>query len=69
MSVIPLHILERLHPFYVASDNPDLDAAFDEGKRRYLRSLERESELVGLATRQDYESAFLGHTKGQGGAA
>ena len=60
MSAIPLHILERLHPFYVASDEADLDAAFDDGKRRFLRTLEREAEQVRLATRSDYESAFLG---------
>lgn len=64
MSAIPLHILERLHPFYVASDEPDLDAAFEDGKRRYIRSLERDIELIRQSTRHDYESAFLGRSGG-----
>ena len=70
MSAIPIYILERLHPFYVASDETDLDAAFAEGQRRYLRSLEREMALVRQATRADYDSVFLGrhrgHTASQG---
>lgn len=69
MSMVPTYILERLHPFYVASDAPDLDAAFAEGQRRYLRSLEREMELVKQATRADYDSAFLGRPRAMLAAA
>lgn len=60
MSAIPLPILQNLHPYYLVSNDPDLDVAFEEGKRRYVRALEREIELVKQATRMDYESAFLG---------
>lgn len=55
--------LEFLHPFYVASDLPELDAAFEDGKQRALRTLERRAAMVRAATRSDYESAFLGRPK------
>lgn len=64
MSATPLHILNRLHPFYVASNERDLDLSFEDGKHRYIRSLECEIEQVKNATRQDYESAFLGRAGG-----
>lgn len=61
--VCDLPTLEFLHPFYVASDLPDLDAAFEDGKVRALRTLERRAAMVRAAARSDYEAAFLGKAK------
>jgi len=55
------HVLEYIHPFYVASDQPDLDAAFEEGKRRAISTLESRIAQVRSATRADYEREFLSH--------
>lgn len=52
--------LEYLHPYYVASDLADLDAAFEDGKRRAIATLERRLDMIRNATRGDYEAAFLG---------
>lgn len=54
-----LHVLQYIHPFYVASDLPDLDAAFEDGKRRAISTLENRIAQVRASTRADYERAFL----------
>lgn len=53
-----LPTLQFLHPFYVASDLPDLDEAFEDGKRRALLTLERQAAKVRAVTRADYEREF-----------
>lgn len=58
--MVTLSILQYLHPFYVASDLPDLDDAFEDGKARAIRTLERQVEQIKAATRADYERAFCG---------
>ncbi|NIJ84431.1 hypothetical protein FHY35_001386 [Xanthomonas arboricola] len=55
-----LHTFDRLHSYYVASDQKNLDAAFDDGKHRYLSWLEREVQIVKSATRSDYERIMIG---------
>ena len=57
MSDLPT--LQYIHPFYVASDLPDLDAAFEDGKRRAVTTLERRIAMIQRATRADYEREFL----------
>jgi hypothetical protein len=37
---------------------PDLDAAFEDGKRRAILSLEARIERVRITTRADYNKAF-----------
>lgn len=44
-----------VHPYYVASDETDLDAAFEDGKRRAILVLERRIEQVRGMARADYE--------------
>jgi len=53
-----LPTLQYIHPFYVASDLPDLDAAFEDGKQRAISTLERRICLIQKATRADYEREF-----------
>lgn len=47
-----------IHPFFVASELPDLDAAFEDGKQRAIHSLEARIDRVKLTTRRDYNKAF-----------
>ncbi|HEV2540249.1 MAG TPA: hypothetical protein VGU03_11130 [Frateuria sp.] len=47
-----------LHPFFVASELPDLDDAFEDGKQRAIRSLEARIDRVRITTRADYNKAF-----------
>jgi hypothetical protein len=47
-----------LHPFFAASEQKDLDAAFEDGKARAIRSLEARIERVRNTTRADYNKAF-----------
>ena len=47
-----------IHPFFVASELADLDAAFEDGKQRAIRSLEARIERVKQTTRSDYNKAF-----------
>lgn len=67
--VIDLPTLQYIHPYYVASDLPDLDAAFDDGKRRAILTLERKIAKIQAATRADYESEFISrpHSGDNGG--
>lgn len=51
----PVDLARFIHPYYVASDEMDLDKAFDEGKRRAIRVLEKKIEQVRLMCRADYE--------------
>jgi hypothetical protein len=47
-----------LHKFFVASDLPDLDAAFEDGKQRAISSLEARIARIRTTTRADYNKAF-----------
>lgn len=51
----PTALAQFVHPYYVASDAADLDAAFEDGKRRAVRVLEHQMEQVRRMTRADYE--------------
>lgn len=51
----PVDLARFVHPYYVASDERDLDKAFDEGKQRAIRTLERRIEQVRSMCRTDYE--------------
>ncbi len=50
-----LDLARFVHPYYVASDESDLDSAFEEGKQRAIRVLERQIEQVRTMRRADYE--------------
>lgn len=56
--------LEFLHPYFVASKEADLDAAFEDGKRRAIKSINQriadllhKADRISLLTRQDYNRA------------
>ena len=47
--------LERMHSFYAASNEPDLDAAWADGQRRAIRTLQLRIDRIKRLTRADYE--------------
>jgi len=49
--------LERLHAFYVASNETDLDAAWADGQRRAIHALQSRIDRINRLTRADYERA------------
>lgn len=51
----PTALARFIHPYYVASDEPALDKAFEEGKQRAIRVLEKQIEQVRSMCRADYE--------------
>lgn len=50
-----LATVEFIHRYYVASGLADLDAAFEDGKQRAIRTLEKRIKLIRCSTRADYE--------------
>lgn len=57
----PTALAQFVHPYYVASDAADLDAAFEDGKRRAERVLEHQIEQLRRMTRADYERELCPH--------
>lgn len=46
--------IQFLHPYYVASDLKDLDAAFEDGKQRAIATLEKQIARIKSLSRADY---------------
>jgi hypothetical protein len=57
MSPLDQQELERLHAFYVASNESDLDAAWADGQRRATHTLQMRIDRINRLTRADYERA------------
>jgi hypothetical protein len=50
----PLQLAQFVHPYFVASDAEDLADAFEEGKQRAIRVLEKQISMVRIMTLDDY---------------
>ena len=58
MSVPKLSTIEYISPFFKASNERDLDAAFEYGKARAISTLEKRIAEIRTTTRQHYNRAY-----------
>lgn len=58
MNMLDTHELERLHAYYLASGERDLDAAWADGQRRAIRALQLRIDRINRLTREDYETHY-----------
>lgn len=55
MSMLDTYELDRLHAYYAASDERDLDAAWADAQCRAIRVLQQRIDRINRLTRADYE--------------
>lgn len=58
MNPLVMHDLRFVHNYYRASKETDLDAAFEDGKRRAIKVLSNQVQRIENLTRADYEACF-----------
>lgn len=68
MSLSPVALAQFVHPYYSASHEVDLDAAFADGKRRAIRVLEKRIDQVSKMVRADYERELCPNQMKENGA-